>query len=46
MKKMKRLKPFCIAKVSVTLVTLALVTSGLEAAAGYHLIYKETANER
>jgi hypothetical protein len=43
MKKMRRLNPFCIAKVSVTLVTLVLVTSGLEAAAGYHLI--KTANE-
>ena len=44
MKKMKRLKPFCTAKVSVTLVTLVLVTSGLEAAAAYHLV--KTANER
>jgi hypothetical protein len=44
MKKMKRLKPFCIARVSVTLVTRVLVTSGLEAAAGYHRIKK--ANER
>jgi len=33
---MKRLKQFCIARVSVTLVTLVLVTSGLAAAPGYH----------
>ena len=33
MKQMKRLRQFCIAGVSVTLVTLVLVTSGLGAAA-------------
>jgi hypothetical protein len=30
MKKMKRLKPFCIAKVSVTLVTLVLIKTANE----------------
>ncbi len=35
---MKRLKQLCSARVRVTLVTLLLVTSGLAADAGYHLI--------
>ena len=35
---MKRLKQLWIAKASVTLVTLLLVTSGLAAAPGYHVI--------
>jgi YVTN family beta-propeller protein len=35
---MKRLKQVCVATLSVTLVTLLLVTSGLAAAPGYHLI--------
>jgi YVTN family beta-propeller protein len=35
---MKRLKHFCTAKVRVTLVTFLLVTSGMAADAGYHLI--------
>jgi YVTN family beta-propeller protein len=35
---MKRLKQFCVARVSATLVTLVLVTSGLAAAPGYHVV--------
>ena len=35
---MRRLKHFCSVKVRVTLVTLLLVTSGMAADAGYHLI--------
>ncbi|MBZ5650180.1 MAG: YncE family protein [Acidobacteriia bacterium] len=35
---MKRLKQLCSARAGVTLVTLLLVTSGLAAAPGYHLI--------
>src|SRR5689334_25064719 len=35
---MKRLKQFCSATVCGTLVTLLLVTSGLAAGPGYHLI--------
>ncbi|MGH9502194.1 MAG: YncE family protein [Terriglobales bacterium] len=35
---MKRLNRFCVAGVQVTLVTLLLVTSGLAAASGYHVI--------
>src|SRR5512136_573547 len=35
---MKRLRQFCVAGAGVTLVTLLLVTSGLAAAPGYHVI--------
>ncbi len=35
---MKRLRQFCVAGAGITLVTLLLVTSGLAAAPGYHVI--------
>ena len=37
-KPMKRLRQFCATRASATLVTLLLVTSGLAAATGYHLL--------